>query len=320
MPQTPTIEPIPTIEYPAANAAPPSQKIPHPFVPGIFIQSAVLDPRSMGINADLPAHLLPGTCVSICSVVPWSLESHQFPHRRLPRYRLGASGPDPDTGKLVPFHLIRLQNTTTPIISGAEEGVGLVYKAAPIYALGTERQPWDMNQGYAVDLIREWAGDHPIGNHQGRLGVAIIIGKRPWQMDNEPTDEELKRLRELQRGHHYGLIEMADRAWVSNDAEVKKRTGSQEYRRALEFAVRDFGEKFERHPWYIQLGPEGTGALGICPACMGTFNTNGFICSICHINLAEYFSQRQIKCDAREYPGAAREMEYMKKFQTARGN
>lgn len=319
-PAPPAIDPIPLVEHPKFTGTVPSVKIPHPFIPGLTIQSSALRAESMGIaDPDLPAYLMPGTCVTLCSVVPWHLESRLYPHKGLPRYSMEAAGPD-ENGKNHPYRIRRLFNTTTIILKGAEDGVGHIFGPAPIYALGTEASPGDLNQGYAQDLIREWAGDHPMGSAKGKLGVAIIVGKKPWHRDNEPTDEEVQQLRILQRGHHYGLIGMADAAWVSNDPQMKKRTGSQEYRRALEFAVRDWGEKFERHPWYIQLGPDanGLGAMGTCPACMGPFNTNAFICATCHMNLAEYFNIRGIKCEPREYPGVAKEIEFMRKIQESK--
>lgn len=317
-----TITPIPLVDQPSTDGRPiPSIRIPHPFIPGLQIQSSVLRADSMGIDdPNLPAHLLPGTCVTLCSVVPWTLESHQYPHKRLPRYRLDAAGKDPENGKDHPYRILQVFNTTTQILLVNESRDGHKFGPAPVYALGTTDNPGDLMQGYANDLIREWAGDHPIGNHQGKLGVGIIIGKHPWQRNNEPTDEEVTQLRKLMRGHHYGLIEMADQAWVSNDPKVKARTGSQEYRRALEFAVRDYNEKFERHPWYIQLGPDGTGAIGTCPVCFDPFNVNAFICGSCRYNLADYFTSRQIKCDPKEFPGVAREIEFMRKLQSAKGN
>lgn len=313
----PTIDPIQVTERNATTKTAPGTKIPHPFIPGLTINDSVLRADSMGIDdPDLPAHLLPGTCVTVCSVVPWSLTSHQFPHKRLPRYNIEAAGMDPETNEEVPYRILRLHNTTTQILLVNESRDGHKFGPAPIYALGTANSPGDLMQGYANDLVREWAGDHPVGNHQGKLGVAIIIGEKPWQRDNKPTKAEFDRLKQLQRGHHYGLIELADNAWVSQDPQVKKRTGSQEYRRALEFAVRDFGEKFERHPWYIQLGPDGLGAMGTCPVCFNGFNANGFICGQCHYNLAEYFTTRQIDFNAREFPGVAKEVEFMKKIQS----
>lgn len=311
----PAIASDPT-QTPAAAA----RKIPHPFLSGLTIDTESLAPSTMGTNNQfLPAHLLPGTCVTICSVVPWSLTSQQYPHRNLPRYHIEAAGRDPETGKDHPYRLLHLYNTASRILLVSESRDGHVFGDAPIYALGVQTDPGNLTQGYAVDLIREWAGDHPVGNHKGKLGVSIIIGERPWQPNNEPTTQELKKLRDLQRGHHYGLIQMADEAWISNDPKTKARTGSQEYRRALEFAVRDYGEKFERHPWYIQLGPDtGAAAMGSCPVCFNPFNTNAFICGSCRYNLAEYFTTRGIKFDPKEFPGVAKEIEFMKKVQAGK--
>ncbi len=311
--------PIP-VASPVHIESAPDIQIPHPFIPGLFIRSSALTPQSMGLTSNqlqaLPAYLMPGTCITIASVVPWTLQSHQFPHRGLPRYTIPAAldGKEPK-----PFQLLRLQNTTTQILLVNQSRDGHRFGNAPIYALGTEDSPGDLNQGYAQDLIREWAGDHSAGIHNGKLGVGIIIGKRPWQPDNEPTPEEIAMLNKLQRGLYYGLIGAADQAWVSNDPKLKARTGSQEYRRALEFAVRDYGEKLERHAWYIPLGSDGVGnAMATCPACAGSFNRNAFICASCRTNLADYFLQRNFQIDAQQFPGVAKEVKFLQKQMAAK--
>ena len=311
--------PIPVGPTPGIQLSP-DTPIPHPFIPGLQISARDLTPQSMGLTSGqmnaMPAHLMPGTCVTLCSIVPWTLRSQRYPHKGLPHYTIPAAlQPDlASSAPVKPFQLLRLQNTSTMILLTSQSQDGHKFGPAPIFALGTSENPYDLNQGYAQDLVREWAGDHAAGITNARLGVGIIVGKRPWQLDNEPTTDEVAMLHRLQRNLYHGLIGAADRAFVSGDEQLKKRTMSQEYRRALEFAVRDYDEKFERHPWYIPLGSGGVAnSMAACPACGGAFNRNAFICATCKTNLAEYHFERDLKADPTVFPGVAKEIEFMQK-------
>jgi hypothetical protein len=302
--------------------------VPHPTIPGL-----VVNPRDLDVMAEfrdrdtLPEDItMPRNVVTICSVVPWPLVTQKYHQLRgMPVFAIPSafdpkvpsdfpSKPDPlDQPGHRGFRLLRLRNTTSQIMDvNGDPQTKPGYIAKERYAIDPN-DPTPTN-GYAFDIINEWAGGRPRGEG-GKLGVAIISGQKPWARDNVPTDAELSMLHRLQHNFFKHLIRRADTAYVSQDK--RNPPAWFECRRALEYANQLYDEPIERHPWYIGLGE--IVALTNCPACAMKFNSAAFICKECHTNLCEYFADRGIEFDPKKYPGVAQEMEFRKRKQSKAG-
>lgn len=273
--------------------------IPHPFITGLRVSASSASPG--GIHSQAPIHL-PEATVTICSVYPRPLDSqvyYQLYGR--PQFHMRPV----EKGK---YELLTLKHTFSVLnISTGNEPPQPTPK--PRYAVDPNN-PESAN-GYAVNLIEEWAGGRP-GTEDGRIGVGIIIGDKPWQDGNKPLSQEIDNLHRIQRKFFLHLISKADDAFLSNDDRRKRTVAWGECRAALEYASHLYDEDVAKHPWYV--GRDSIAQSVKCPACFEAMNAAAIICRACHTDLATHFMDhgyhigKDWEKQAKLYPGASQEI------------
>jgi hypothetical protein len=265
----------------------------HPSIPGLMVKATDVIPTG---HNPLPV-ALPTNCVTIASVVPWDLVSQPY-HQLVGRPVFKLEAPKEKGG----YSLCRCYNTIS-WLRMPSNGTQQPLVDVPVPRLAVD--PANPASGYANNLIEEFAGGRP-GFENGRLGVGIIIGKKPWQADNEPTAEEVAQLHKIQRAFFLGLVNKADVAHNSGDEKLKRSVGWNESSTALRWANILYGEGVENHAWY--QGRSGDAILVPCPVCRTFISSDAFKCSQCREDLAEYFMERG--GDVTKYAGVAKEIEY----------
>lgn len=208
--------------------------------------------------------------VTLCSIIPWTIESKEFNHGGDPstRYRFKGVAPTDDP----PYRTMRLYDTYDLALNSLSlDAIQLVPRMIPARTV-------------AEAIIEDIAGNQ-LGNSSGfRLGLRVIAGDRP-------TDTELASMTSDQNEHLRWLVGLSDRYWIGGKPEERSRCNSITYRRALEALIERNLDNADRHPWYLSLDPRGSKA---CPACTKQIPTGAQICENCHVDLVEFYLKRQM--------------------------